>query len=291
MTERAEPHSEREQLAIELRRLRVQAGITGRKMAEEIGGISQSKVSRIEAGTAMPTLPQVERWAEAADAPPDKRESLIKLVRRAFTEIEPWRTSLQSRPHLQHEIRERESQATLIRTFEPALVPGLLQTAQYARHVFGLSPLPSVQEGIPAAVHARMDRQLALYEPERTFEFLITESALRWCPGLDADRLLAPQLDRLSSLSTMENVSIGIIPDGQRALTWASHGFVIYEGHEADATFVAVEAIHASLTIHEPDSIDVYRHTWAALTRMAVFGDEARRTLTDLLSDYRGGAE
>jgi transcriptional regulator with XRE-family HTH domain len=280
----------RQQLSAELRRLRDQAGISGRELARLIG-ISQSKVSRIESGTATPTLPQVKQWAEATRAPAEQTRSLIDLAERALTEIHTWRMSLQARSHRQDEIREREARARMTRTFQPSVVPGLLQTAEYARLVFGLSPLPNVRAGIPAAVAGRLDRQLALYEREGRFEFLITESALRWHPGPDSHGVLRAQLDRIVSLSTLENVLVGVIPYDSEALTFASHGFVIYEGRDHEDTFVTIEAIHASLTVHDPDSIAIYRETWSALRRMAIFDDQAREFLAELMTDVRVSAK
>ncbi|GLZ11651.1 transcriptional regulator [Actinomadura sp. NBRC 104425] len=287
MSGRSESSGERAQLAAELRLLRRQAGISGRELASGIEGMSQSKVSRIESGDALPTLPQVERWADLTGAAPERKASLVRLAERAFTEVHTWRASLRNRPHRQDEAREREARARVTRTFQPALVPGLLQTAEYARQVFGLSPLPQVRKGVAAAVAARMDRQLALYEQDKRFEFLITEGALRWCPGPDARALLLPQWDRVVSLSTLGNVSLGIIPAGRQALAIASHGFVIYEGDDADDAYVSVEAIHAGLTAHDAESVGIYRQTWSALTRMAVFGDDARGVVARLAADLR----
>jgi transcriptional regulator with XRE-family HTH domain len=120
-----EPCAERRQLAFELRRLRDQAGISGRDMAKAIG-MSQSKVSRIESGVAMPRLPEVEQWADATGASPGAKRSLLSLTERAFTEIHHWRTTLRARPHLQHELREREARTRVSRSFQPSVVPGLL---------------------------------------------------------------------------------------------------------------------------------------------------------------------
>ena len=63
----AEHRTKRERLATELRRLRDQAGISGRDLAHRVG-ISQSKVSRIESGTVIPSLPEVTAWGEAVVA-------------------------------------------------------------------------------------------------------------------------------------------------------------------------------------------------------------------------------
>lgn len=278
---RNEPHSRRQQFAVELRRLRDQAKMSGRDLASLIG-ISQSKVSRIESGTALPTLSQAEQWAEATGASAAEKDSLVDLAEQVFTEIHTWRSSLQGRSHLQQEIQEREARARMARTFQPSVVPGLLQTAEYARQVFTLSPLASVREEIPAAVAGRLDRQLALYERDRRFEFLIAESALRWRPGPDAHRLLPAQMDRISSLSTLENIAIGIIRYDRDALAYASHGFVIYDGRADQDTFVTIEAIHASMTVNDLDSVSIYQDTWSALKKTAIFGDQARGFLDEL---------
>nr|WP_272918058.1 DUF5753 domain-containing protein [Actinomadura rayongensis] len=213
------------------------------------------------------------------------------LAERAFNEIHAWGTLLKDRPHQQDEIGKREGGARMVRTFEPLIVPGLLQTAEYARQVFDLSPLATVREGVPAAVSARMDRQLALYDPGQRFEFLITEASLRWCPGQEGRGLLPAQLDRVHSLSTLRNVSIGVIRDGAPALTYAAHGFVIYEGRDADDVCVGVEAVHAGMALHDPDVIEMYERTWTALKRTALFGDEARQIVIEHLSAFRVPAE
>jgi transcriptional regulator with XRE-family HTH domain len=284
--EPAETHSRRRLLGTELRRLREQAGLSGRELAARIK-ISQSKVSRIEAGMAMPTLPQVKRWAEITEAAPETTKSLVSLAEQAFTEIHTWRTSLQSRSHIQHDIQQREARARMVRTFQPSVVPGLLQTAEYARQVINLSPLANVRAEVAAAVAGRLDRQLALYEPDRKFEFLIVESALRWQPGPDPGRVLPAQLDRITSLSTLGNVRLGIIPYDRQALAFASHSFVIYEGRDQDDAFVTIEAIHAELALYEPDAVSIYQNTWALLKKMALFDDEARQFLSDLRTTGR----
>lgn len=289
MSDGVEPFDERRKLAVELRRLRSREGMSGRDLASRVD-ISQSKVSRIESGNAMPTRPEVERWADATNATPEERAAVLELTEHV-TEIHAWRTSFQSRPHRQHEVLRREARARMVRNFEPLVVPGLLQTAEYARQVFDLSPLPDVRREASAAIAGRMDRQLALYERDRRFEFLICETALRWRPGPDAHRVLPAQLDRIVSLSTLENLSIGVIPEDRHALTYASHGFVIYEGHDPGDTVVSVEAIHAGLVLRHPDEVELYQKTWAALTQMAIFGEEARRLVDQTVSDARVRAE
>jgi transcriptional regulator with XRE-family HTH domain len=274
--------SARELLAVELRRVRDLAGVSGRELARRVG-ISQSKVSRIESGNALPTAPEVAAWTEAVEAPEDAARRLASLTEAAFAE---------SRLHLQDEIADMESQAALIRTFQPSLIPGLLQTAEYARRVFTLFDPPYAKSDIPAVVSSRLDRQLALYEESRSFEFLITEAALRWRPGPPA--LLRAQLDRIASLSSLSNVRIGLIPLATEATVSLAHSFVILEPQQTEPTalpvsegtgpdaaggLVTVEVAHTNLAVKEPKIIALYRRRWALLAEMAIYDDAARAFL------------
>jgi transcriptional regulator with XRE-family HTH domain len=287
------PLGKRQALAAELRRVRDLAGLSGRDLAQRIG-ISQSKVSRIESGTAIPSAPEVTAWAEAAAASAETRRLLATLTEAAFTEVHAWHVALRDRPHLQDDILGLEQRAVRVRTFQPSVIPGLLQTAEYARRVFSLFQPAYAHEDISAALASRLDRQLALFDERRQFEFLITEAALRWRPG-PAGMLLA-QFDRLASLSTLSNVSIGLIPMETEAVTSMAHGFAIFElaghdGHDSDHgagdDIVTVETIHANLTINDPESVALYRKRWSLLTQMARHGDEARTFLASIISDLR----
>src|SRR4051812_21483343 len=203
------PSAKRLRLAAELRRLRELAGVSGRDLARRID-ISQSKVSRIESGVTTPALPAVVAWAEAVGADAETRARLTAMTEAAFAEVQAWRSVLHSFGQLQDQIEQREALAQRIRVFQPSLIPGLLQTAEYARRVFGLFHVPYEDGDLAKAVAGRLDRQLAIYDEDREFAFLITEGALRWRPG--PPRVLRAQLDRLGSLMTLDNVSIALVP-------------------------------------------------------------------------------
>ena len=83
----------RQRLADELRRVRSISGMSGRDLAQRID-ISQSKVSRVESGVTVPSLPEVRAWAEAVDAPEDVREYLVALTEATHTNVLRWRTDL-----------------------------------------------------------------------------------------------------------------------------------------------------------------------------------------------------
>lgn len=287
----------RQRLGSELRRTRDLAGLSGRELAQRMG-ISQSKVSRLETGVAIPSSVEVAAWSDAVAVPPATRDLLMELTEQALTEVYAWRTTLHDRTHLQAHIQEREREAQQLFAFQSSLVPGLLQTAEYTRRLLSLLHPPYAERDVPAALASRLDRQLMLFEEGRSFNFLITEAALRWRPG-PPDVLLA-QLDRIASMSTLTNVSIGLIPYAGQALTDIPHGFVIFDvvdrgpGHgqygaddERPAeTIVMVETVHANLTI-SGENVEPYRHRWKKLYGMAVFGDDARIFLAELGEEIR----
>jgi transcriptional regulator with XRE-family HTH domain len=275
----------RQQLAAELRRSRELGGISGRELAQRIG-ISQSKVSRIESGATIPSLPEVKAWAEAVGATVERQELLVALTESVFTEVHGWQAALHARTHLQDEIEERETRASRVRIYQPSVVPGLLQTAEYARRLFAMSQVPHPVDDLSAAVAGRLQRQLALYEVDRRFEFLITEAALRWRPN--SVRVLLAQLDRIASLSTLENVSIGLVPLDSQAVTPTSHGFIIYDLNDRDHdSFVEVETIHANLIVNAAEQVELYEKRWLLLSQMAIFDDDARKFLTNLATKLR----
>lgn len=275
----------REQLAAELRRLRDLAGVSGRELAQRIG-ISQSKVSRIESGSAVPSLPEVTAWGKELGVSVETQERLTSLTRAAYTDVRSWHAAMQRRGHLQDDIQEQEARSREVRIFQPSVVPGLLQTAEYARRVFSLFQVPYTDDNLAAAVAARVHRQLALYEESRQFDFLITEAALRWRPG--PPRLLLAQLDRIASISTLENVSLGVLPQSAEAVTFISHGFVIYDSADEDHDpVVSVETIHADVAVMAPEDVDLYRTRWSLLQQMAIFDGDAREFLGDIAGDIR----
>jgi transcriptional regulator with XRE-family HTH domain len=280
--------AEREQaqrLAGELRRLRDLSGLSGRELARRMG-TSQSKVSRIESATTLPSVPEVTAWASAIGASTQVHDSLVTLAEAAFTEEQSWRDALRRRPHAQDEVRALESRARLLSTFQPSLVPGMLQTAEYARRVFSFLPATLAESDIPAAVAGRLNRQLALYEADRYFSFLITEGALRWRPG--PPELMVAQLDRIASVSTLDNVSVGVIPLGVQAVTMLTHTFVIYNGWDEQDILVEVDTIHARLLVKRPADVALYRQRWERLTQMAIFEEEAREFISLLSAGLRG---
>jgi len=266
-----EPRPQLARLGAELRRVRMLAGLSGRQIAQATG-LSQPTVSRIERGASVPSLPELTAWADAAEVSEDRRALLLGLGEAAVNEVTPLRDRTSGGlAAVQEDVRTLEATARTLRNFQPGIVPGLLQTAAYARSILSLAD----QAASPAeAVFARMARQEILHQAGRSFEFLLTEAALRYRPGTRA--LRTAQLDHLAAVVTLENISFGVIPADAEMHAITRCGFVLYEDRIDDLPpFVIAETPHASVYANDPAGVQVYRDQLAAFRESAVYGDEA----------------
>jgi transcriptional regulator with XRE-family HTH domain len=264
----------REQLAASLRALRQRAGLTGEQLASQTG-LSQPKVSRIETGRSLPNLKEVRAWAQATGASEEELGELAGLLEQLATSATSWR--ILHRLGLagkQQEIQELEQQARRITTFQPVMVPGLLQIADYARRVIETAYQPGE---VARAVAARLERQSILYDQTKRFDFLITEAALRWWPGPAA--MMQAQLDRLISVASLPNVTLAVAPQGEAQIPYL-HPFVIWELEEE--TIVSVETYSAELWVREAADVTRYREVWGRASQGAVGPSRLAEMATEL---------
>lgn len=268
-----ERHTQRAQLGSELRQVRMLAGLSGREMARQTG-ISQPTVVRIERGDSLPSLPEVTAWARAAKAPADRRAILVALLDAAVNEVSTFRDKLAGGlVAVQLEVRELEAGSGTVRNFQPGIIPGLLQTAGYARRIIEMSDIRG-EGNHGAAVAARLDRQEALHDKKRHFEFLMTEAALRYQPG--PHEVLTAQLDHLAALATLETITLGVIPADAEMHAITRCGFILYEDRTGDqAPVVVVETPHAALYASDAADVDLYRDQLTLLRRSALHGTDA----------------
>jgi transcriptional regulator with XRE-family HTH domain len=271
-------HEARSALGSRLRELRQQARLSGRQLAEALSW-PPSKVSKLENGRQTPSDDDIRGWARATGGQAEA-EALLASLHTLEMQHAEWRRVLRSglRPH-QDELAELDERTRLFRAFEPMVVPGLLQTAGYARARFaeGIRVL-KLPNDIDAAVEGRIRRQEILYRPEKRFHFVLTEAALqmRVC---DLGVLLG-QLDRLVSFSALPNVRLGIIGFQTRYATSPWHGFWLYDNDR-----VVVETYSAALNLAQPQEIALYGSVFDELAAVASYGRAARAIITHVIDD------
>jgi len=273
----ARPHWAR--LGAELRRLRMVTGETQRKIAKAVGS-SQATVDRWEHGGPEgkpPSWTKVAAWAVAcAGASPDLA-LLRALTESALNEHALFRNLLKNGLAIhQEDMRAEEAVAMTIRNFNPWGVPGLLQTADYARHIMLVADPRRRHAGdVDEAVQVRMRRREILDDPERHVEFTLIEQSLRTLPC--PVEVLAAQLGHLAAvISSLPPEAFGVIPTGVRVHALPQYGFILFEDRtDGENPFVAIELGHKREVATEPDDVDFYRAQYSLLRRSAIFGDEA----------------
>jgi transcriptional regulator with XRE-family HTH domain len=258
-----------------VRTLRRDRRMTGVELARRVG-ISQSRISRIETGHLVPQGDEVNRIADALQVDASTRQELQDQARAARSTMRSWR-ALHARGFAEHQtdIARWEQAATQIRMFQPNLVPGLLQTAEYARWAIELA---TDSQDIELGVARRMARQSILYDRAKSFEFVITEGALRW--RIVPTDVHVGQLNHLASLASLANVSVGVIPWHAQVGAHQSTMFCLFDDASA-----YIELLNGEVTTEDRDDVAQYAATFAALAQAAVTGEDAIAELHRIVSE------
>ena len=275
-------HEARLALGKRLRELRRQADLSGRELAESLSW-PPSKVSKLENGRQSPTDEDIRVWARATASEREADSLLASLHTLAVQNVE-WQRQLRGglRSH-QTEIAALDASTRLFRAFECTFVPGLLQTAEYARARFAQSvAVLKVRGDVADAVRTRIQRQEILYRQDKRFHFVLTESALRYrlCPP----EVMLGQLDRLISLSGLPNVKFGIIGFDTAYAVAPTHGFWLLDDER-----VMVETFSAELNLAGPQEIELYRAIFDSMATAASYGRQAREIIKRVVDDISAG--
>ncbi|MFC4589402.1 helix-turn-helix domain-containing protein [Sphaerisporangium corydalis] len=207
--------SPRARFAYELRRHRLAAELTQKQLARRIG-FSTSAVAMVETSKFRPS----ERFAELCD----QVFGLDGVMARLYAEVWP------PPPPVPAHFRDwavEEQRATALRFWAPLLVPGLLQTEDFARQV--LSRLPGTSpEQVEERVRGRMQRKAILSRDNPpTVTTLIDEGVLHRPIGGPA--VMREQMEHLLEMARRPKVTVQIVPYGAEALSGLSGAFTIAE--------------------------------------------------------------
>lgn len=268
----------REALGARLRELRKAAGLTGRALAA-LTGWQLSKVSRIEHGRRNASEDDIRTWCRHCNAQ-DQIPELIATVRNIEAMWLEWRRTLQTGTKMrqQHSLSLYE-QTKVFRVYQPNVIWGTLQTAEYAaavlRQVIDFYEIP---DDIDRGVAARMERQQYLYKGDRRYNVILGEQALY--TNIGGPDVLRGQLDRLLAIMTLPRLSLGIIPTKATYQIWPGNPFIMF-----DERTVMIETYSAELTVTSPREIALYLKAFTQLQHSALYGQTARDLLTRALAD------
>jgi len=200
------------QLAESLRDHRERAGLTIEEAAGRLKPRSlrwsRSKVQRIETRSYAPQPAEVEHLAAVYEVSADEAAALVRMAREA-RQKGWWQTSPIPKPG--QTLVGLEQAATTVRQFELALVPGLLQTSDYARALVATIQPTTAPEVLENLVAARMVRQQVLTRPDPLeYQVILSEAVLR-CP-VGGRRVWRGQLERLVETTGEPNLTVQVLP-------------------------------------------------------------------------------
>jgi transcriptional regulator with XRE-family HTH domain len=281
------PAVRRRKLGAELRALRTRAGLTSGEAAR-LGGWHQSKVSRIETGTSGAKPPDVRRLLDAYGVQnPGLRELLIGLAGSEGGGRDHWWHAYRGvLPPAYRDFISLESQASTMRTLETSVVPGLLQTPEYARAVTRAA-VKGLEDGkLNTLVEVRLARQDVLCSnPPLELSAVLDEAVLRRTVGGPA--VMERQLERLLEAAHLPHVRLQVLPFATGAHIGITGPFVIFSfPNTSDLDVVVLDHMTSSLHLERKEDLQAYTEAFNTLRIHALSPEES----VDYIAAIRDGA-
>ncbi|MFI2211722.1 helix-turn-helix domain-containing protein [Streptomyces sp. NPDC020141] len=270
---------ERKNLAEALRGLRRASGLSGERLALRCN-MSQTKISRIETGRALPTVIDVERILKALAVPGEVADELLRLARRTNVDYASWRAYARvGLHHKQAELKALESSSRQMRHFLPAIPTGLLHVREYAVETMSPAVTGDPARDVPRAVQARMDRQAVLDDASRSFWFLMTEQAVKWRRA--SPEAMAAQCAHMARVNGKPNVELGIVPQEVRVPGTPMNIFVVY-----DDRLVTIELFSGEVVLRDRRDISHHLNLFELFWSHALTGESASAFLRETAETF-----
>jgi len=276
------PTVRRRRLGAELRRLREAAGLKLEDV-ESRAGITSSTLSRIETARTGVKVADAEILLDLyAVEDVAKRHVMLGLVRDG-AKRGWWQTYRDAIRPAYADLISLEADASSLRTYQTTLIPGLLQTAGYARATISAINMTSTPEQVNALVEVRRARQAVLTKPDPLEVWaIIHEASLR--TRLADIPTMRDQLQRLLEVADFPHVSLQVLPLEASPHPGLSGPFAVLgfaEGAELDV--VLLESLTTALYVEDPAEVTVYGSAFERLRAAALpFGESA-----DLISNLK----
>jgi transcriptional regulator with XRE-family HTH domain len=261
------PAVRRRKLGAELRALRTSARLTSGEAARLVGW-HQSKVSRIETGTSGVKPADVRLLLDAYDvADSQLRELLMALAGSDDSggRHHWWHAYRGVLPPTYRDFISLESQAGAMRTLETTVVPGLLQTPEYARAVTRAAVEGLPEDRLDTLVEVRLARQDVLRaDPPLRLSAVLDEAVLRREVG--GPGVMARQLERLVEAARLPQVRLQVLPFAAGAHIGVTGPFVIFSfSNTSDLDVVVLDHLTSSLYLERKEDLQAYTEAFNAL--------------------------
>ncbi len=198
----------------ELRRARVAAGFSSQDALAAKLGFDRTVIAKAETGERPPTAEVLGAWCQACRLDDDLFGRLAVLARRADGPVPTW---------FEDWLRA-EGEAHTLRFWQPLIIPGLLQTAQYARALFLAAGADEAKADELVAVRLERQAVFGRADPPHVVTVL-GESVLHRLIGSSAT--MSDQLSHLGSMAERTNIQVQVVPSARGANAGLSGGFAL----------------------------------------------------------------
>lgn len=282
-----EPPVSRRQFGAELRRLREAAGLQQADVAEYLG-TSPTRISRMESGKGrvVAKRDEVHQLCELFKIT-DERQ-IQRLVEMVTTSLQPgyWDEYRDVLPSGLEVLFSMESAARSVRTWEPKLVPGLLQTEDYARAVIGTSPAMRPQD-VDDMVALRMRRQQAVSGAAagRPLDLwaIMDEDVLTRPVGGPAT--MRAQIAHLLAMAEHPHIVLQVVPRSKGAHPGLGGAFTLLDFESSESPVVYADTIAGNLYLEKRAQVRQFTTRFDLLMAAALDPHESAALMRDLEGD------
>jgi transcriptional regulator with XRE-family HTH domain len=273
------PTVRRRRLGQELRQLREDAGLTIEEVAQRLE-VSPAKISRIETGRVGVRPRDVADLLDQYEIQGTHRSNLLILTREARQ---------QSWWHSYSDVLSEgtdiwvglETEAEAIRVYQIEVIPGLLQTREYASALLHAHYRLETSDEIERRVKLRMARQQLVIEQNKSSIWaVLDEAVLRRRIG--PPELMQSQYRRLLELSEGNNITIQILPLDTAVFTGVPGGFAIMRLPPPDPEVVGIEYASGVLYLERSEDVAVHAQLFDRLIATATGPEESLNFISDL---------
>ncbi|MEW2071096.1 helix-turn-helix transcriptional regulator [Streptomyces sp. NPDC007346] len=270
------PVVRRRKLGEELRSLRHASGLTSRDAARLLGW-HQSKVSRIETGASGVSPGDVTRLLDTYAVRDTQLRALLEVLAGSAGGGGAgwWHAYRGLIPPQYRDFISLESQADTVRSLETSVVPGLLQTAGYARAVTraSLDGLPA--DHLDSLVEVRLTRQRVLRaKPPLRFTAVLDEAVLHRRVG--GPEVMRDQLDHLTQVAQLPHVELQLLPFSVGGHVGLTCPFVIFSfPNISDLDVVVLDHLTSSLYLERKEDLEAYSSAFRTLQAHALTPDQS----------------
>lgn len=266
-------------LAGELRLLRKTKRMSCQKVADQLGW-QASKISRMETGNQGIRLADLASLLVVYGVIGKERDRLLRMAERS-DDLGFWESQRALSDESKTLIR-LEREATGVTSFQPLLVPGLLQTGDYVRAVMTAAQIPSGD--IDARVAARLARQSILTkEQPPSLSFIVDEPVL-W-RMLGGPKVMARQLRHILEAIERPNVSLRVLPRSLHGHPGLDGSFTLLD-FDGNKPVVHLEHKVSGLFLEEPDQVQFFRREADRLSELALSPAESAELVATIAQQH-----